>query len=87
MLVLNGNGVSGAAGAEATQLLDRGYRHSVPGDAPTTYAQSVVLFRPGWQREAERLSRDVGIRAVTPLDVRLPGPERHYQVVLILGAN
>jgi hypothetical protein len=87
VLVLNGNGVSGAAGTEATQLLARGYRHAVPGDARTTYAQSVALFRPGWQREAQRLARDVGIRAVTPLDVRLPGSERGYQVVLILGAN
>jgi hypothetical protein len=87
VLVLNGNGVSGAAGAEATQLLARGYRHAVPADAQSTYARSVVLFRPGWQREAERLARDVGIRAATPLDVRLPGSERGYQVVLILGAN
>ena len=87
VLVLNGNGVSGAAGTEATQLLARGYRHSVPADAQSTYAQSVVLFRPGWQREAQRLARDVGIRTATPLDVRLPGSDRGYQVVLILGAN
>jgi hypothetical protein len=87
VLVLNGNGVSGAAGTEATQLLARGYRHAVPSDAPTTYAQSVALYRPGWQREAQRLAHDVGIRAATPLDVRLPGSERGYQVVLILGAH
>jgi LytR cell envelope-related transcriptional attenuator len=87
VLVLNGNGISGAAGTEATQLLARGYDHAVPGDAPTTYAQSVVLFRPGWEREAQRLAHDVGIAAVTPLDVRLPGSERGYQVVFILGAN
>jgi hypothetical protein len=87
VLVLNGNGVSGAAGAEAAQILARGYRHAVPADASSTYAQSVVLFRPGWQREAQRLAREVGISAVTPLDVRLPGSERDYQVVLILGAN
>jgi LytR cell envelope-related transcriptional attenuator len=87
VLVLNGNGVSGAAGSEATQLLGKGYRHAVPSDAPSTYAQSVVLFRPGWQREAQRLARDAGIGAATPLDVRLPGSERGYQVVLILGAN
>ena len=87
VLVLNGNGVSGAAGSEATQLLRKGYRHAVPSDAPSTYAQSVVLFRPGWQREAQRLARDAGIGTATPLDVRLPGSERGYQVVLILGAN
>ena len=87
VLVLNGNGVSGAAGTEASQLLALGYRHAVPGDAPTSYAQSVVLFRPGWQREAQRLAGDVGIRTVTPLDVRLSGSERGTQVVVILGAN
>jgi hypothetical protein len=87
VLVLNGNGVSGAAGTEATQLLARGYRHALPGDAQGTYARSVVLFRPGWQREARRLARDAGVDAVTPLDVRLPRSDRTYQVVLILGAN
>jgi GrpB-like predicted nucleotidyltransferase (UPF0157 family) len=87
VLVLNGNGVSGAAGTEATQLLARGYRHAVAADAPGSYAQSIVLFRPGWQREARRLAHDAGIRAVTPLDVRLPRSDRGDQVVLILGAN
>ena len=87
VLVLNGNGVSGAAGAEATRLLRQGYRRAVPADAPSTYAQSVVLFRPGWQREAQRLAREAGIGVATPLDVRLPRSERGYQVVLILGAN
>ena len=87
VLVLNGNGVSGAAGAEATQLLRQGYRHAAPSDAPSTYARSIVLFRPGWQREAQRLARDAGIGAATPLDVRLPGSERGYQVVLILGTK
>jgi LytR cell envelope-related transcriptional attenuator len=84
---MNGNGVSGAAGTESTQLLSRGYRHAVPTDASSTYAQSVVLFRPGWEREAQRLAHDAGIGSVTPLDVRLPGSDRRYQVVLILGAN
>lgn len=86
--VLNGNGVSGAAGAEATAILARGYAHAIPGDAPTSdYARSLVLFRPGWQREAERLARDVGIRAVAPLDGRLAPAYAHVPLALILGAN
>ena len=87
VLVLNGNGVSGAAGTEAARILAHGYRHAVPADASSTYAQSVVLFRPGWQREAKRLATDVGVSTATPLDVRLPRSDRGYQVVLILGAN
>ena len=86
--VLNGNGVSGAAGAEATAILARGYRHAGPGDAPSsTYARSLVLFRPGWQREAERLARDAGIRAVAPLDGRLAPAYAHIPLALILGSN
>jgi hypothetical protein len=87
VLVLNGNGVTGAAGTEAARILAHGYRHAVPADAASTYAQSVVLFRPGWQSEGQRLARDVGVRTATPLDVRLPRSDSGYQVVLILGAK
>jgi hypothetical protein len=88
VLVLNGNGVSGAAGSAATRLLARGYRHAIPTDAPSLdYARSLVLFRPGWQREAERLARDSRIPTVTPLDGRVAPEYAHVPLVLILGGN
>jgi LytR cell envelope-related transcriptional attenuator len=88
VLVLNGDGVSGAAGGEATRLLGRGYRHAIPTDAPSLgYARSLVLFRPGWQREAERLARDVRIPTVAPLDGHVAPEYVHVPLVLILGAN
>ena len=88
VLVLNGNGVSGAAGGMATDLLAVGYRHAVPTDAPSLdYARSLVLFRPGWQREAERLSRDARIPTVAPLDGRLAPQYADVPLVVILGAN
>jgi hypothetical protein len=88
VLVLNGNGIGGAAGSAATDLLARGYRHAIPTDAPSlAYARSLVLFRPGWQREAERLARDSRIPAFAPLDGRLAPAYAHVQLVLILGAN
>jgi hypothetical protein len=86
VLVLNGNGVSGAAGRVATGLLARGYRHAIPTDAPSLdYARSLVLYRPGWQGEAERLARDVRIPAVAPLDGRVAPAYAHVPLVLILG--
>jgi hypothetical protein len=88
VLVLNGNGIGGAAGGEATNLLARGYRHAVPTDAPTLdYLRSLVLFRPGWQREAERLSHDARIRMVAPLDGRVAPAYARVPLVVILGAN
>jgi hypothetical protein len=87
VLVLNGNGLAGAAGTAASKLLSTGYRHATPGDAPQAYARSLVLFRPGWQREAQRLAHDAGILTVAPLDGRLARSDAGYQLVLILGAN
>jgi hypothetical protein len=88
VLVLNGNGIGGAAGGLASNLLARGYRHAIPTDAPNLdYSRSLVLFRPGWQREAERLGHDVGIATVTPLDGRIAPPYAHVPLVVILGAN
>lgn len=88
VLVLNGNGVANAAGAEATQILAHGYRHAIPTDAPSLdYARSLVLYRPGWQREAERLARDSRIPTVAPLDGRTASEYAHIPLVLILGGN
>jgi hypothetical protein len=88
VLVMNGNGLSGAAGGAATSILARGYRHAIPTDAPKLdYLRSVVLFRPGWQREAERLSHDAGISTVAPLDGRVAPRYARVPLVVILGAN
>jgi hypothetical protein len=88
VLVLNGNGVSGAAGAEATRLQARGYRSAIPADASNeNYAQSLVLFKPGYLPEARRLARDAGIRTVSPLDGRTRSQLRGSQLVVILGGS
>ncbi len=88
VLVLNGNGASGVAGATAAQLLGRGYRSATATNASNRdYATSLVLYRRGWAGEAERLARDSGIRVVSPLDGLPPAGSRRYQLVLILGAN
>jgi hypothetical protein len=88
VLILNGNGVSGAAGNEATMILARGYRHAIPSDAPQLdYARSLVLFRTGRQGEAERLARDVKIPTVATLDGRVAPEYAHVPLIVILGAN
>jgi LytR cell envelope-related transcriptional attenuator len=88
VLVLNGNGLSGVAGTTASKLLADGYRHAIPADASQLdYARSLVLFRRGWQREAERLGRDARIRTVTALDGRVAPAYGHVPLIVILGAN
>jgi hypothetical protein len=67
--VLNGNGVSGAAAAEASRVRARGYIVGVVGNAPHgSYGQTMVMYRAARRGEALRLARDLQIRRVSPLD-------------------
>ena len=67
--VLNGNGVSGAAAAEASRVRARGYIVGRVGNSPRgAFGHSVVMYRAGRVREARRLARDLGIAIVSPLD-------------------
>jgi hypothetical protein len=86
VLVLNANGVTGAAASEATRARTRGYKISGTGNAPLTLGQSVVLYRPGHEPEGKRLARDEGIPIVGPLDGIKPRQLHGAQVVIVLGS-
>lgn len=69
VMVLNGNGVPGAAHEAASRVRSRGYAIGEVGNATRTdYMRSVVMYRPGFRGEAMRLARDLRIRIVGPLD-------------------
>ena len=69
VLVLNGNGQTGAAASSAEQLRGLGYLIGGVGNAPRTdYGRSVIMFRPGYEGEARRLGHDLKIKIVGPLD-------------------
>jgi hypothetical protein len=86
VLVLNGNGIAGAAGAEAQRLTVAGYRVAGATNAPRhDYARSLVMYVPGWAREAHRLAHDAGVQAVAPLDGLRVSQLRGSKLVLLLG--
>ena len=88
VLVLNGNGVSGAAGAKAVGLQTLGYRSSRSENAPRhDYARSMVLYVPGYVQEARRLGRDAGIRMVATLDGMRKAQLKGSQLVVVLGGS
>ena len=69
VMVLNGNGVPGAAHEAASRVRARGYSIGEVGNAKRTdYMRSLVMYRPGFRGEALRLARDLRIRIVGPLD-------------------
>jgi hypothetical protein len=88
VLVLNGNGVPGAAAAAAARVKARGYPVKKVGNAPRTgYARTSVFFAPGYAGEARRFARDLSLRQVGPLDGMKPRQLHGARLVLLLGAT
>jgi LytR cell envelope-related transcriptional attenuator len=86
VLVLNGNGISGAASDTATRVRGRDYLIAGTGNsARTDYPRSIVMYRPGYEREGRRLAKDFGIRRVVPLDGMRPGELQGAHVALVVG--
>jgi len=87
VLVLNANGVQGAAHAEAARLQALGYPIGGAANAPSHhYAQSMVMFVPGYLKEARRLAHDAGIRLVAPVDGLTPSTLSGSRLVVLLDS-
>ena len=86
VLVLNGNGVAGAAAAGADGVRRRGYVVTGVGNAETQgQTRTLVMYRGKFRPEALRLARDVHARLVSPLDGMRPSQLMGAQLVLVLG--
>lgn len=86
VLVLNGNGVTGAASDTANRVRGKSYLIAGTGNASRTdYPRSIVMFRPGFEREARRLAKDLGVRRVIPLDGMRPAELQGAHVALVIG--
>ena len=87
ILVLNGNGRTGAAAAAAARLQGLGYRISGTADARRqNYATTVVMYSPGFEAEGVRLARDMKVSVVGPMDGLSKGMLHGGKLVVILGA-
>jgi hypothetical protein len=88
VIVLNGNGLQGAASQEASVVQARGYRVAKVGNAPRLgYAKTLVMYRPGFAGEAQRFARELNLGLVEPLDGMKPAQLHGAQLVVILGAS
>jgi hypothetical protein len=85
VMVLNGNGRTGAAASAASRVQSRGYRIGEVTNAPRQVSRSIVMYRPGFAGEGRRLGRDIGVRLVTPLDGMRASALDGAHVVFILG--
>jgi hypothetical protein len=86
VVVLNGNGIPGAAAVSADKAHSLHYIVTATGNAPSTgFARSMVMFRPGFKPAAQRLAKDMGVKAVTPLDGMTKSYLQGAQLALIIG--
>jgi len=87
VLVLNGSGVTGAAGVAADRLGRLGYQITSVGNAKTQSGttRTLVMFRHGYRAEGARLAHDVHATIVAPLDGMRPSALMGAQIVLVVG--
>jgi LytR cell envelope-related transcriptional attenuator len=88
VLVLNGNGVAGAAAAAGELVRHKGYVVAAVGNATRSdYRRSIVMYRPGYAPEAARFARDIRVKIVSPLDGLRLRDLMGAHVAVVLGAR
>ena len=86
VVVLNGNGIPGAAAVSADRVHSLHYIITATGNAPRTdFQRSVVMYRPGFKPAAVRLAKDMKVKHVTPLDGVTKRDLQGAQIALIIG--
>jgi hypothetical protein len=87
IMVLNGNGVNGAAGTAAGRLHRLGYKIAGTANAKRQdYATSVVMYKPGFRSDGLRLAKAIGVKVVGPLDGIPAGSLHGGEIAVIVGA-
>lgn len=90
VLIMNGNGINGAAAQAATIVRSRGYAVTDTRNAPRTgYPTWRLMAAPGYAAESRRFARDMGLgpSRVGPLDGMTPRQLHGAKLVLILGTS
>jgi hypothetical protein len=86
VVVLNGNGIAGAADLASVEVRNRQYVLTGTGNAPRSdVPRSLVMYRPGFEGEAQRLAKDLGVRRVAPLDGLRGSDLMGAQLALVVG--
>ncbi|HXH89365.1 MAG TPA: LytR C-terminal domain-containing protein [Gaiellaceae bacterium] len=88
VIVLNGNGRSGAAASTAERTRALGYTIGNVGNAPRSdYTRSLVMYRKGYAAEAQRLAQDLKLKIVAPLDGLTRAELLGAHVAVVIGAG
>lgn len=90
VLVLNGNGVEGSAGATANRVRRLDYPVVDVGDASRrTFTRTLVMYSDGARAAGARLATDLGLpaRRAVPLDGMRAADLDGAQIVVVVGRS
>jgi hypothetical protein len=86
IMVLNSNGIHGAAHQLAAQVQSFGYPITFVGNAQKRGLPTIVQYTKGYGPAARKLARRLGnVQFVTPLDGITPAQAGRAKLVIILG--
>jgi LytR cell envelope-related transcriptional attenuator len=85
--VLNGTSVPGLGAKVGDDLEANGFDLGAVTNSPRQFDQTVVMFEPGQERAAQRVARDLGVRAVQPIDPPTRRLAEGAEVVVIAGED
>ena len=85
--VLNGTDIEGLAGRFGDQIDERGYSLGAITNSPANFEQSVVMFRPGFKPEAQKVGQELSINKVRPMGNEIAEVSASAKVAVIIGED
>lgn len=85
--VLNGTAVDGLAGTYGDMVERRGYQLGAVTNSRSSFADSVVMFKPGDGREAHRVADSLEISRVQPMTSEIASLAAGAPVAVVIGED
>jgi hypothetical protein len=85
--VLNGTAVDGLAGTYGDMVEGRGFQLGAVTNSRSSFADSVVMFKPGDGREAHRVADSLEISRVRPMTSEIASLSAGAPVAVVIGED
>jgi len=85
--VLNGTATDGLAGTYGDMVEQRGYQLGAVTNSRSSFADSVVMFKPGSGREAHRVADSLEISLVRPMTSEIASLSAGAPVAVVVGED
>jgi hypothetical protein len=85
--VLNGTAVDGLAGTYGDMVERRGYQLGAVTNSRSSFAESIVMFKPGSGAAAHRVADSLGISKVRPMTSEIASLSAGAPVAVVIGED